>query len=79
MVIDTLSNAEKYFCIHSLFAQAFEYFQSQNLASIEVGTYIIQEDQVKAIVSRKPGKTKEESTAKFECHDKHIDIQFCIK
>jgi biofilm protein TabA len=22
--------------------------------------------------------TKEESAAKFECHDKHIDIQLCI-
>lgn len=25
------------------------------------------------------GRTKEESTAKFECHDKNIDIQLCIK
>lgn len=79
MIIDTLSNAKKYFCVNPLFAQAFEFIKLQNLASIEVGTYVIQENQLKAIVSNKPGKTKEESTAKFECHDKHIDIQFCIK
>lgn len=23
--------------------------------------------------------TSEESTSKFECHDKHVDIQLCIK
>jgi YhcH/YjgK/YiaL family protein len=78
MIIDTLSNAEKYFCIHPLFAKAFEYIQTQNLQNIEPGKYEITGDQLKAIVSNKPGKTKEESTAKFECHNKHRDIQLCI-
>jgi biofilm protein TabA len=79
MIIDSLSNAKKYFCVHPLFAKAFEYIQSQNLEIIEPGTYDISGDQLKAIVSDKAGKTLEESTAKFECHDKHIDIQLCIK
>jgi biofilm protein TabA len=79
MIIDSLSNAKKYFCVHPLFAKAFEYIQSQNLEMIEPGTYDISGDQLKAIVSHKAGKTIEESTAKFECHDKHIDIQLCIK
>jgi len=79
MIIDSLSNAKKYFCVHPLFAKAFEYIQSQNLEMIEPGTYDISGDQLKAIVSDKAGKTVEESTAKFECHDKHIDIQLCIK
>ena len=79
MIIDTLSNAKKYYCVHPLFAQAFEYILSQDIETIEPGKYEINGDQLKAIVSNKPGKTKEESTAKFECHDKHIDIQLCIK
>jgi biofilm protein TabA len=79
MIIDSLSNAKKYFCVHPLFAKAFEYIQSQNLEMIEPGTYDISGDQLKAIVSDKAGKTVEESTAKFECHDKHIDIQLCLK
>jgi biofilm protein TabA len=79
MIIDSLSNAKKYFCVHPLFAKAFEYIQSQNLEMIEPGTYDISGDQLKAIVSDKAGKTVEESTAKFECHDKHIDIQLCVK
>ena len=78
MIIDSLSNAKKYFCAHALFAKAFEYIQSQNLQIIEPGTYDIKGDELKAIVSNKPGKQVEESTEKFECHDKHIDIQLCI-
>jgi YhcH/YjgK/YiaL family protein len=79
MIIDSLSNAEKYFCTHSLFAKAFEYIASQNLETIEDGKYEIEGDNLKAIVSNKPGKTVEQSTEKFECHNKYIDIQLCIK
>ena len=78
MIVDTLLNAEKYFCIHPLFSKAFEHIKSQNFDTIEVNRYEIDGDLLKAIVSDKPGMTAEESAAKFECHDKHIDIQFCI-
>lgn len=78
MIIDILSNAEKYFCINPHFKNAFEYLQTINLNEIEDGNYVIDGDNIRAIVSNKPGKTTEESLAKFECHDKHIDIQFCI-
>ncbi|MEP7251687.1 MAG: YhcH/YjgK/YiaL family protein [Ginsengibacter sp.] len=78
MIIDDLSNAEKYFCVHPLFAKAFEYIHAQNLVTIEVGKYEIERDSLKAIVSNKKGMTAEESAAKFECHNKHIDIQVCI-
>jgi YhcH/YjgK/YiaL family protein len=79
MIIDSLSNAEKYFCVHPLFSKAFEYMQSKDLQAIEPGNYEISGDDLKAIVSDKAGKTKEESTAKFECHNHHIDIQICLK
>lgn len=78
MIIDDLLNAEKYFCIHPLFSKAFEHIRSQNLETIEVSKYEIDGDLLKAIVSDKPGMTAEESAAKFECHDQHIDIQLCI-
>ncbi len=79
MIIDTLSNGKKYACIHPLFSKAFEYIQKQNLETIAPGNYEIDSAQLRAIVSEKVGKTLEESTAKFECHEEHIDIQFCIK
>ena len=37
MIIDDLSNAEKYFCIHPLFSKAFEHIRLLDLDSIEVG------------------------------------------
>ena len=78
MIIDTLSNGHKYYCLHPLFSKAFAYIEKQNLETMEPGTYEIDNDKLKAIVSAKAGKTKEESIAKFECHDQHIDIQLCI-
>lgn len=46
--------------------------------NLEDGTIQI-EDGLKAIVSRKNGKTAEESLKKFECHNSNIDIQVCLK
>ena len=78
MIIDTIQNASKYFGVHPLFAKAFEYIKQTNLDTIEMGKYEIDGDQLKAIYSNKKGMTAAESTAKFECHNKHIDIQLCI-
>jgi len=77
MILDVLDNAGKYFSVHPLLAKAFDYIKSQNLKTLEVGKYEFA-DGLKAIVSDKQGMTAAESTAKFECHDKYIDIQLCI-
>jgi YhcH/YjgK/YiaL family protein len=79
MIIDTVRNAEKYYCVHPLFKKAFEYIRSTDLSTIEDGKYEIEGDNLRAIISNKKGMTAAESAAKFECHDKHIDIQYCIK
>lgn len=79
MIIDILSNAKKYFCIHPLFAQAFGYIHSQGLGELEPGKYVIDGDKLKAIVSINAGRTVEDAISNFECHNKHIDIQLCIK
>ena len=78
MIIDTLKNAHKYTGIHPLFAKAFEYIAKTDLDGIEMGKYEIDGDKLKAIYSNKKGMTAAESAAKFECHNKHIDIQLCI-
>ena len=77
MIIDTLGNASKYFSAHPLFARAFEYIQQTDLANAADGKADIA-DGLKSIFSNSPGKTKEASLAKFECHNKNIDIQVCI-
>jgi YhcH/YjgK/YiaL family protein len=78
MILDTLQNAARYACVHPLFAKAFEYIRSADLSSIEDGKFEIDGDNLRAIVSNKKGMTAAESAVKFECHDKHIDIQLCI-
>lgn len=77
MIIDTIQNAHKYFSLHPLFEKAFEYIKQNDLANTADGKSDIAEG-LKAIISNAPGKTKETSLAKFECHDKNIDIQLCV-
>ena len=78
MIIDTIQNASKYFVNHPLFKKAFEYISQSDLANAPDGKSEIAEG-LKAIISMAPGKTKEASLAKFECHDNSIDIQLCIQ
>lgn len=78
MIIDTLQNAPKYFSIHPLFQKAFEYIGKTDLNTIEMGKYEIDGDNLRAIFSNKKGMEAAESVSKFECHNKHIDIQLCI-
>ena len=78
MIIDTLVNAPKYFSLHPLFAKAFDYIKQNDVASLPDGVSEISEG-LKVIVNTGIGKTAETSLAKFECHDKNIDIQFCVK
>ncbi len=77
MIIDTLQNASKYFSVHPLFEKAFAFINQTDLANAADGKSDI-EDGLKAIFSNAPGKTAEASCAKFECHNKNIDIQVCI-
>lgn len=78
MIIDTLANATKYIVLNPLFAKAFEFLQNKDLQNFEDGKFDISEG-LKLIVNTANGKTAEASLAKFECHDKNIDIQICVK
>lgn len=79
MILDSLSSASKYASLHPLFAKAFAYISSVDLNALEVGKFDIDGADLRGIVSDKKGVLAEESTAKFECHNAHIDIQVCIR
>lgn len=79
MILDSLSNAGKYAGLNPLFAKAFAYINSVDLASLEVAKFDIDGENLRGIVSDKNGVKAEESIAKFECHNAHIDIQVCIR
>ena len=78
MILDTLTNASKYFSLHPSFAKAFDYINQNDVATLADGIYETPEG-LKVIVNTGLGKTPETSLAKFECHDKNIDIQLCVK
>jgi biofilm protein TabA len=78
MIIDNIDRAGAYTSLHPLFRQAFDYINNTDLFTIETGKYPIGEG-LTAIISDKPGVTAAESAAKFECHDRFIDIQLCIR
>lgn len=78
MIIDTLANASKYFSLHPSFAKAFDYINQNDVATLADGIYETPEG-LKVIANTGMGKTVEASLAKFECHDKNIDIQLCVK
>jgi biofilm protein TabA len=78
MIVDTIANASKYYSIHTLFAKAFEFINATDLANEPDGKSEISEG-LKAIFSNKHGMSAETSVSKFECHNKNIDIQLCIK
>ncbi len=77
MIIDSLKNLNKYSALHPRFAAAAAYIASTDLAAQPAGTAEFG-DGLKAIFSKAPGKLKEISLQKFECHDANIDIQVCI-
>jgi biofilm protein TabA len=78
MIIDTLASAEKYYGLHKNFKVAFDYLTSTDLNALEVSKFDIA-DGIKVIVAEGEGKTAEVAAEKFECHNKNIDIQVCIR
>ncbi len=79
MIIDQLDNATRYRSIHPLFATAFEYLKSLDLSNLTTGKFEVQGSEIKSIISEGTGVTKEDSVSKFECHNKHIDIQLLVE
>jgi biofilm protein TabA len=75
MILDSLSNADKYISLHPRFAKAFEFIRQQDLAGIEPGKFAIDGTDLHASVSLKDGV--QQADAKFEAHDHYIDIQVC--
>jgi YhcH/YjgK/YiaL family protein len=78
MIIDHINNASKYNMLHPLFKSAFEFINTTDLGSIAIGHHEIIGKDLRVIVADEAGVSELVSTAEFECHDQHIDVQFCI-
>jgi len=76
MVLDTIQNAERSYSLHPGFKPAFEYLKTVNLDTIEKGRYEIDGARLFMVVDRGEGKGKD--NARFEAHQRYIDIQCTI-
>jgi len=79
MVIDKLSEINKYASLHPRFAKAIDYIITTNLLNTEPGTVLVDGEDIKAIIMEGNCVPKEESLAGFECHNTYIDIQIVLK
>ncbi|MBW8305786.1 MAG: YhcH/YjgK/YiaL family protein [Thiobacillus sp.] len=77
MILDTLARSDRYSSLHPLFARAFEFLRSTDLAALTPGMHTIQGEQLFAIVEDCAGRTRAE--AKLECHRRYIDIQLVLE
>lgn len=76
MILDILENAHRYLPLNKGFEKAVEFILRPDLKELPVGRYEIEGDLVYALVSRNPGRNKED--AQLETHDKYIDIQLVL-
>jgi biofilm protein TabA len=76
MILDVLENAHRYLALHNGFAKAFEFLMRSDLKELPVGKYEIDGERVYGIVSKDPGRNKED--ALLETHEKYIDIQLVL-
>ena len=76
MNLDTIANAAYYEHCHPLFAQAFNFLKTADLANLPCDRYDILGDQLYAMIQEPDGKSPQD--AKLEAHRKYIDLQFVV-
>ncbi len=76
MILDNLTNAERYISIHSEFRKAFEFLKNADTQTLKE-KYDIDGKTIFALSGEGPGRREEE--AELEAHRKYIDIQYVIE
>jgi len=76
MVIDKIENYRLYVNLSEKIARAFAYIIETDLTQMKSGKYIIDNDDIFALVQEYD--TKEKIECKLESHFKYIDIQYII-
>ena len=77
MILDRLSNADRYVTLHPLFEQAFRALRVADLRSAPDGKQAVDGDNLFLMIARSAGKGR--AGAKLEAHRRYIDIQYCLE
>lgn len=76
MILDTLSQSDRYAALHPSFGRAFDFLKSANPESIAAGRHEIDGDRLFVLIDRQDGKGH--GAARLEVHRKYIDIQLTL-
>lgn len=77
MILDALSQSDRYRTLHPLFARAFDYLRNTDLMALAPGKHTVEGENLFAIVEHCAGRTRSE--AKLESHRRYIDIQLVLE
>ena len=77
MIVDHLSNAERYAALGPRFRQAFDFLRTTDLNALEKGRYPLAGDALFALVQGY--NTKPQSEGFWEAHRRYIDLQFVLQ
>jgi YhcH/YjgK/YiaL family protein len=76
MILDVMEHARRYMSLNQGFAKAMAFLRRPELKALPVGRYAIDGERVYALVSREPGRRKEDE--RLEVHDRYIDVQLVL-
>lgn len=76
MILDAIHRGDAYVALHPRFAKAFAFLQEKDLAALPDGRYEVDGDAIYVLVMTVDGRGQ--SGAKFEAHQRYIDIQAVI-
>lgn len=74
--MDVLENAPRYLSLNAGFDKALAFLARPDLKELPVAKYVLDGDRVFAMVSKEPGRQKED--ALLETHEQYIDIQLVL-
>lgn len=77
MIVDHISNAERYAALGPLFKQAFDFLRTTDPNALEQGRYPLAGDALFALVQGYD--TKASSEGFWEAHRRYIDLQFIVR
>ena len=76
MILDVLENIHRYLTLNKGFTKAVEFLMRPGIKDLPAGRYEIDGARVYAMVSKDPGRRRED--ALLETHEKYIDIQLVL-
>lgn len=76
MILDRLSEADRYVGVHPGFAAAFQYLRNTDFSQLPTGRNEVDGERMYVVINRQPGRGHQ--GAQFESHRKYIDIQLTL-